>query len=128
MKRLGAFYREKVLGRDDLVEKEIPACFDGEAVVEHHLFGWRLRSGRDMVDFESEEEARFCKIFLEAGLPSVLVPKDLKYLRSILPELEELKAKHDRVINDYLEGLFGRQLREKFLSHVWHRIMNEESG
>ena len=124
MKRIGEFYREKVLTLPDksLVRKLLPNN-SGEIKIKRNLFGWRLYSGKDFVECRSEEEARYLKVFLDAGLREVRVPKDDKYLQNILPELEKLKIKTDEVINSYLESILDRRIREKLRYEVYMELI-----
>ena len=123
MKRLGDFYREKVLTlpKKSLVKRELPNN-SGEINIEKDLFGWKLYSGEDFIECRSEEEARYVKVFLDAGLRDIRVPKDDKYLKNILPELERLKTKIDGIINSYLESILDRKIREKVRHEVYMEI------
>jgi hypothetical protein len=123
MKRLGAFYREKVLALHgkSLDKRELPAD-SGESRIEKDLFGWKLYSGKDFIECRSEEEARFLKVFLDAGLREICVPNDDEYLRDILPELEKLKTKSDEIINSYLETVLDRKIRERVRHEVYMEI------
>jgi len=124
MKKLGDFYREKILSQKDLKEIELPSG-EGEVKIEKHLFGFILIKGKNAIEVETEEEARYCKVFLEAGLSKVMIPQNQEYLKAILPELEELKAKHDQIINKHLEYIVSKKLRQQILRKVWSRLMWE---
>jgi len=67
-------------------------------------------------------------VFIGAELNEVMVPKDPDYLKSILPALEELKAKHDRVIEKWVRGIFSPKLKNEILGRIWHRVMTESSA
>jgi hypothetical protein len=123
MKRIGEFYREKVLSlpKKSLIKKILPNNF-GDVKIEKDLFGWRLYSGKNFIQCRSEEEARYLKVFLDAGLREVYVPKDNEYLKSILPELEKLKAKTDEIINFYIDGILDRKIRERVKREVYIEI------
>jgi hypothetical protein len=123
MKRIGEFYREKVLSlpKKSLIKKILPDNF-GDVKIEKDLFGWRLYSGKNFIQCRSEEEARYLKVFLDAGLREVYVPKDNEYLKSILPELEKLKAKTDEIINFYIDGILDHKIREKVKREVYIEI------
>jgi len=129
MQFLGEWYREKVLSlkKKQLREVELPYA-DGEIIIEQGLFGWKLIRGRRTLEFDREEEARYCKVFMDAGLNEVMIPKDLEYLKTILPALEELKAKHDRVMNKWLRGIISLRIRKEILGNVWQRVMTESSA
>jgi len=123
MKRIGKFYREKVLRLPDrsLIKKVLPTN-SGEIKIKRDLFGWKLYSGKDFIECRSEEEARYLKVFLDAGLREIRVPKDDKYLQNILPELERLKTRIDEIINSYLESILDRKIREKLRYEVYMEI------
>lgn len=123
MKRIGEFYREKVLSlpKKSLIKKILPDN-SGNVKIEKDLFGWRLYSGKNFIQCRSEEEARYLKVFLDAGLREVYVPKDNEYLKSILPELEKLKAKTDEIINFYIDGILDHKIREKVKREVYIEI------
>ena len=124
MKRLGEFYREKVLtlSKKSLSKRELPSN-SGETKIEKDLFGWNLYSGKNLIECRSEEEACYLKVFFDAGMESVKVPKDDKYLKDILPELERLKAKSDKIINSYLESIIGIKIRSRIKQEVWAEIL-----
>ena len=122
MRTLGEFYREKLSSRSDLIEKTFENNF-GEIKIEQDLFGWKLYSDKKYFECKSEEEARYLKVFFEAGVESIKVPKDDKYLKNILPELENLKMKIDKIINSYLETILNRQIMEKLKQEVFAELM-----
>ena len=121
MKTLGEFYREKVLSHKGKATKILPDG-SGEIKIEQDLFGWKLYSGKKFIECRSEEEARYLKIFLDAGLTEICVPKDDEYLKSVLPELEKSKAKTDAIINSYLEAILDRRIRERVKQEVFAEI------
>jgi hypothetical protein len=123
MKRIGEFYKEKVLSLPRKARvKKVLLDNSGEIKIEKYLFGWRLCAGKNFIQCRSEEEARYLKVFLEAGLKEVFVPKNDEYLKSILPELEELKEKTDKIINFYIDGILDSKLREKIRREVYMEI------
>jgi hypothetical protein len=119
---LGNFYREKVLTHKPLRSRSLPKVL-GEVKLEQELFGWRLSSGREHVDCGSEAEARYLKVWLEAGLDSVKIPKDEAYLGEIVPELESLKQKTDEIFEDYLGSILDSKLRQRLLHQLWQEVM-----
>jgi type I restriction enzyme M protein len=119
---LGKFYKEKILSRKKLETKKLPKHSD-KIFIEQDLYGWRLCSGKKYIDCESEYEARYLKVWLEAGLEKVKIPKDEKYLENILPELETLKKKIDEIINSYLESILAPQTQTKIQHHLWQEIL-----
>jgi hypothetical protein len=119
MKLIGEFYKEKVLSlsKRSLFKKELPDN-SGEIKIERDLFSWKLFSGKNFIECRSEEEARYLKIFLVLGLTEIYVPKDDKYLNSILSELERLKTRTDEILNSYLETILDRKIRERLKHEV----------
>ena len=115
---LGKFYREKILTHKPLRTKNLPKV-SGEVKLEQELFGWRLSSGREHIDCASETEARYLKAWLEAGLESIKIPKHEDYLRQIVPKLESLKQKTDKIFEDYLGSILGPRLRQRLLHQLW---------
>lgn len=122
MQMLGEFYREKILSHKGTILKSLEN-HSGEIRAQKDLFGWKLYSGKNFIECKSEEEARYLKVFLEAGLTEVRVPKDDEYLKNILPELEKLKVKIDKIINSYLETIMSRKVRTELLTKVWADIL-----
>jgi len=124
---IGEFYKEKILTQDALSVKTIPTA-SGKIKLEPVLFGeltsfsWKLSTGKQYVECRSEEEARYLKVFLEAGLDKVMIPDDENYLKIILPELEQLKIKTDEVINYYLESIMDTKTREILKHQLWLEI------
>jgi len=119
---LGKFYREKILTHKPLHTRSLPRV-PGEVKLEHELFGWRLSSGREHVDCTSEMEARYFKVWLEAGLESIKIPKDEDCLEEIVPELESLKQKTDGVFEDYLGSILDPRLRQRLLYQLWQEAV-----
>jgi hypothetical protein len=119
---LGKFYREKILTHKPLRTKSLPKV-SGEVKLEQELFGWRLSSGREHVDCTSKIEARYLKVWLEAGLNSVKIPKDEDYLKEIVSELESLKQKTDEIFEDYLGSILDPRLRQRLLHQLWQEAM-----
>lgn len=122
MKTLGEFYREKVLTAPKLRLCELPAA-DGEIRVEKDLFGWVLVVNGTKVQCASEAEARFLRVFRDAGMTEVKVPEDEDYLLRILPELERLKARTDEIVESYLESILDRRLRDRLRHEVYAELL-----
>jgi len=64
-------------------------------------------------------EARYLKVWLEAGLDSIRIPKDEAYLGEVVPELESLKQKIDEVFEDYLGSILDPRLRQHLPHQLW---------
>jgi hypothetical protein len=122
MRTLGQFYREKIVGRNDLLTREFPD-YRGESEIVKDLFGWKLYSGKNYIECRSKEEARFLQIYFDAGMTDVSVPADNEYLKSILPDLEYLKTEIDKIIGHYVDGVFNRKIRERIRHEVYQEII-----
>lgn len=123
MKTIGEFYKEKVLSlpKKLLIKKLLPenSC---NVKIENRLFKWELRTEKEVLECNSEEEARYLKIFVEMGLREIYVPKDEKYLKEILPNLETLKKKIDEIIDFYTMGILNKKIKEKVKYEVYKEI------
>ncbi len=118
---LGKFYKEKILSQKHLYTKKLPEYSD-KVKIEKELFGWRLYSGRKYVNCKSESEAHYLKVWLSVGLEKVKVPKDEKYLKDSLSELEELKKKIDGIVDSYLSSIMDTKTSNKILHQLWTEI------
>ncbi len=92
--------------------------------VKNELFGWRISSGKSYIDCQSEAEAEYLKIWLEAGLEDVKVPKDKSYISKILPELKALKEKIDELISDHISSITSQKLQNKILQKLQGELFN----
>jgi hypothetical protein len=123
MPTLGDFYREKILSQKDLIDRQLPTN-SGKIEIKQDLFGCKLFYGKkDFIECRSEEEARYLKVWMESGVSEISVPKDEEYLKTIVPELEELKQKIDQVIHDYTFGILNRKIRERIRREVYQEII-----
>jgi hypothetical protein len=118
---LGKFYKEKVLSQKPLYTKTLPRLTD-DIAIRQSLLGWRLYSGKKYIDCASELEARYLTVWLEAGKEKVKVPKDEAYLKAIVPELENLKAKIDAFIESHLGFITNLKTRDRILRQLWLEI------
>jgi hypothetical protein len=119
---LGKLYRERILSRKPLVNRTLPPA-SGKIRLEQDLFGWRLSRGRQHLTCTSECEARYLKVWMEAGIESVEVPNDGDYLKAIVPELEALKQKSDEVFENYLGSILDTRTRQRLLHQLWQEVM-----
>ncbi|MEO0069093.1 MAG: hypothetical protein ABIK23_08215 [candidate division WOR-3 bacterium] len=127
MKTLGQFYREKVLSYPYRETRYLPVVPDGVAVkIEQHLFGWLVIADRKKLPCRSEAEARFLKLCLELGMSEAEVPEDDRYLSEILPEFEQLKARVDEIMNEYLATVLSRRVRAEVRQSVYSRLLWDE--
>lgn len=121
-KTLGNFYRKEILCRKSLILRKLPK-WTPQTRIDNGLFGWRLYVGRKAIDCRSEEEARYLRIFLEAGLEEVKVPENQDFLKSILLNIESLKKTIDETLDSYLESIVSIKLRESLNHRLWIEIM-----
>ncbi len=120
---LGKFYKERILSRKNLTSRRLPKA-GGKTKIEAGLFGWRLYSGRAHIDCSSELEARYLKIWADIGLARVKMPKDLKYLKNIISNLEKLHKENNKVIESYLESIIDVKTQAKIRDLIWQEIMD----
>jgi hypothetical protein len=122
MKTLGEFYREMVLTQPNLEERELPNKAEN-IKIKPDLYRWKLYySPTKFLVCRSEAEARFIKVYLEAGLTEIMVPEDDAYLESILPELERLKKRMDEIIDHWIDGILDRSARQQIRHMVYAEI------
>ena len=120
---LGKFYREKILDQKPLSTKTLPKV-SGEVKIEKELYGWRLYySAKRYIKCNSDEEARYLRVFLDLGIDNVKMPKDVEYMKIILPELEGLKVKISDIINSYLESIVNSKIRNRIEHRLWMEII-----
>jgi len=121
----GEFYADKVLsqGRENLVRRELVgySCF-GELRMEQDLFGWKVHTKRRVFECDSEIEARYLMIFLELGWREIYVPKSAEYFAEIMPRLDYLKARLDRVLTEGLKRAFGRKIRQEARTIFYRKV------
>ncbi len=121
----GKFYADKVLSqkRENLVRRDLVgySCF-GELRMEQDLFGWKVHTKRRVFECDSELEAKYLMIFLELGWREIYVPKDLEYFAEIMPRLDYLKARMDRVLTDGLKRVFGRKIRQETRTIFYRKV------
>jgi hypothetical protein len=120
MRTIGRFYREEILSLppEKLAPIELPTNWE-DTRIEKDLFGWKLYSGEDFIECRSEEEARYLKVFIDSRVAEVFVPTDDQDLKTILPNLENLKRKIDEIVNSYLETVLNRKIRERIRHEVF---------
>jgi len=123
---LGKFYQEKILSHKPLSTKRLPKV-SGEVKLEPDLFGWRLSWGRRHLACTSESQARYLKVWLEAGLERVKIPKDEDYLKEITPQLEKIKGKIDNTFQTYLSSIVTIKLQQRLRHQLWQEATKEVS-
>jgi hypothetical protein len=122
MQLIGDFYRDRILTRDDLQQRELTLPVDKEPQIIKYLFGWQLVAGDDSIDCRSEVEARYLRIFVELGLHEVAVPDSDEYLQQVLPDLEHLKKRADEILDEHLETVFDPRVKAKVKRDVYAEI------
>jgi hypothetical protein len=130
MKRLGEFYREKILSlpEEALDKREIDYSYLPNMRIEKDLFGWKIhytRPGRKSTRFiecRSEEEARYLKAWIDSGMVEILVPKDDEYIKEILTELEYLKRRTDEILNKWLRTVRNREIKAKLKYEIFFEL------
>jgi len=127
MKTIGEFYYRRVLSLPQEQTKmvELPLR-TGEIKIEAGLFEWKLYAGKKWVACRSEAEARYLRVLLDSEMRSVRVPLDDAYLASILPELEQIKARIEEILESELAGVLSRKLREQVRHLVYAEITSWE--
>jgi hypothetical protein len=128
MQLIGDLYRERILTREDLIQRELPLSSYEEARVNEHLFGWELRANDDAIDCRSEIEARYLRIFLDLGWHEVAVPSDEEFLKQILPDLEYLKRRADEILDEHLETVFDARIKARVRRQVYAEIAETSSA
>jgi hypothetical protein len=115
---LGTYYQNNILNQKQLYSKALikPTA---EIEIKQSLLGWRLYSDREYIDCASELEARYLKVWLDAGMEEIKVPKDQVYLEKIVPELETLKTTMDEVIEPNLSFIANPKTRDRILRQMW---------
>lgn len=116
------FYEEKVLSRKELKDVKLfsPAK---KPVITIGLFGCEIVAGKERIQCANEEEARYLKVWLDAGLTEeVKVPTDEKYLKRILPKLEELHTNISSIISEHLESITSQKLRNQIIHHLQRKL------
>ncbi len=127
MKTIGDFLRARILPlpEESLDMRETPYLFLDNMRIVKEIWGWKIfytKSGRKKEEFlecRSEEEARYLKALIDSGLREIPVPKDDEYLKSILPELERVKARIDEILHQYMDTIRDRSAREQLRREVY---------
>lgn len=120
---LGRFYKEKILTQKEIYTREL-SKLPGKIKIEKNLFKWNLTSDKKYIDCDSEEKARYLKVFIEAGVEKIKVPEEKNYLKNILPDLEALKEGIDKIVDSYLESIINPKTKEKLKHLFWSEIVN----
>src|SRR2546430_5333 len=119
MQLIGDLYRNKILTRDDLTQRELTLSSDEQLEISENLFGWELRANGDTIDCRSEAEAQYLRLFLELGFDEVAVPASDIYLKQILPDLQYLKRRADEILDEHLETVFDPRIKSRVRRDVY---------
>ena len=71
----------------------------------------------------NETQARYFKVWLEAGLEKITVPVEIEYLDIVIDELESIMNRTKQTINEHLSSIFDRKTREQILHKVWQEMI-----
>jgi hypothetical protein len=116
------FFKSEITPQRPLTNKSLPRSA-GDTRVVQELFDWYLYLGSKKVKCNSELEARYLKVWSEAGIEQVKIPKDEKALKTIVPKLEKLKSSLDKVVQAHLNSILDRKTREKIAHFVWAELV-----
>lgn len=121
---LGKYYRERVLTSPPFSPSpNLEGGMGGAVRIGQELFDWYLYIGRKHIKCASELEARYLKVWAEAGVEKVKVPKNEKDLKRLVPELEKVKAKINETVNSYLNSIIDTKTRKKIAHLVWVELV-----
>lgn len=119
---LGTFYKQNVLSLKSLSTRTLPRV--AEVVhVGQELFDWYLYLGKKHIKCTSELEARYLKVWAEAGVEKIKVPREERELKRIVPELEKLKARIDKTVKEHLNSIIDNKTRKKIAHFVWAELV-----
>jgi hypothetical protein len=114
---IAAFYKNQIITVPcyslDLPERAEPI------EIENFLFGWRLKIGKKVIDCSSEAHARYLRVFAEMGWDKALVPKDSDYLAKIIDQWENLFAKAQETLEEYISSILQNKTRDLLIHKVW---------
>jgi len=118
---LAKFYKEKILSQQ-IYYRDLPKPSDN-IKIQNTLMGWQLASGKETIECLNETQARYLKVWLEAGLEKVAVPVETGYLDTVIEELESIMNHTKQVIDEHLSSIFDRKTREQIFHKVWQEII-----
>jgi hypothetical protein len=118
---LGKFYKEKILPQKHYFKKLPPK---GKNIrIDQTLMEWLLISDKKHISCTSDGQARYLKVWLEAGLEEVATPNEENYLKLILPELEELFEKTKNIIDSFVFSIVDQKTRQRVLQRLWQEVV-----
>lgn len=116
--KLGEYYKKHVLNKKDLKTISLPE-FSDRVDIEQTLLGFRLEDEKKGIDFDTELEARYCKVFATAGWREVQMPKSKDNLEKAVQKLKQIEENVKEAIAYYTEGLLDNKLLEHVTRQVW---------
>ena len=63
------------------------------------------------------------KVFAEAGLETIKIPKDHDYLKATINDLRNLKKKTDQIVASFLQSIINPKIKEKIMHTLWTEIL-----
>ncbi len=95
--------------------------FKKELKVEKSLFGWNLTDGKQFVEFETWEEAEFCRLMALLGARNFSIP--LKVKRKDVRRLDALVEIIFNAMDEILDSISDRKLKNSIINKVLSRIV-----
>jgi type I restriction-modification system DNA methylase subunit len=89
------------------------------------LFGWQITIGKKIVDCESEDEARYLRIFIEMGWDHAPVPQDKNHLSSIITKFENLFENARAALQEYSASILQSKTRDRLNHLVWTKLKEQ---
>ena len=121
-KTLGTFFKSEIAPQKPLTTKTLPRNAEEVRIVQE-LFDWYLYFGNKKVKCGTELEARYLKVWAEASVEQVKVPKNEKAMKNLVPKLEKLKASIDLIVQSHLNSIMDRKIRTKIAHFVWAELV-----
>ena len=118
-------YQKKVLSKKKTKKVSLPTITSNFIPhIDAELMGWRLYySNKEFMVCETEQEARFIKIFLDYDLDEISIPEEIDYLTEIIPEFEKLSDRINEIIDESLETIYSSKLRNSMKHRLFREIM-----
>lgn len=99
----------------------------GDAKIGRTLTGASLKLGSRSIQCESEEEARFMKVFADMGLKEVVIPKDPNRFEKIIPDIKKLKETIDKRIQEKIGDYPAiKKKKRKIIPEIWKNLLEVE--
>jgi hypothetical protein len=121
---IAIFYKKNILTETKLTKVQLPMRKRPLEVV-NELFGWSVKSGRQQLHCETEEAARYLKVFIDAGLPEVMISSNHSILKRTILEFEKIKAENDNIIETQLESVLNVKLQDSLRNEIWSELFKK---